>query len=256
MSYFSTPVRSGTDIPLYIYTQAELDLTLFLESDAYKDVCDYRINPKNEILDDDDALDAAGGTVRRSKRRKPVASPPGRAICRGPRRGVRSLVLSAGACEHWASTQGRAPVKVGVVGMGSFGRLHALTLAGLAEAELVAVVARLSAMTDGLTWVKLTWLAEFAALVSRLLKSGSRFLFAGMNCGLTRVAVGPGAADLAASVTLCTKEKARRKQEQKDAKAKRKREKELRKARKKALKEKPEPGASHFDCLFVRSSLY
>jgi len=28
-----------------------------LESDAYKDVCDYRINPKNEILDDDDALD-------------------------------------------------------------------------------------------------------------------------------------------------------------------------------------------------------
>lgn len=34
------------------------------------------------------------------------------------------------------------PVKVGVVGMGSFGRLHALTLMGLAEAELVAVVAR------------------------------------------------------------------------------------------------------------------
>ena len=31
--------------------------TEFLKSDAYKDVCDYRINPKNEILDDDDALD-------------------------------------------------------------------------------------------------------------------------------------------------------------------------------------------------------
>lgn len=35
-----------------------------------------------------------------------------------------------------------APVRVGVVGLGRFGRLHALTAAGLAEAELVAVVAR------------------------------------------------------------------------------------------------------------------
>jgi len=34
------------------------------------------------------------------------------------------------------------PVKVGVVGMGKFGRLHASTLSGLAEAELVALVAR------------------------------------------------------------------------------------------------------------------
>jgi len=33
-------------------------------------------------------------------------------------------------------------VKVGVLGLGGFGTLHALTLAGLAEAELVAVVAR------------------------------------------------------------------------------------------------------------------
>lgn len=32
------------------------------------------------------------------------------------------------------------PVRVGVVGVGGFGRLHALTLAGLAEAELVAIV--------------------------------------------------------------------------------------------------------------------
>jgi predicted dehydrogenase len=35
-----------------------------------------------------------------------------------------------------------APVKIGVVGLGRFGRLHAATLARLAEAELVAVVAR------------------------------------------------------------------------------------------------------------------
>ncbi len=34
------------------------------------------------------------------------------------------------------------PVRVGVVGFGRFGRLHAITLARLAEAELVAVVAR------------------------------------------------------------------------------------------------------------------
>jgi predicted dehydrogenase len=35
-----------------------------------------------------------------------------------------------------------APVKIGVVGLGRFGRLHALTLAGLAEADLVGLVAR------------------------------------------------------------------------------------------------------------------
>jgi len=40
------------------------------------------------------------------------------------------------------------PVKVGVVGMGNFGTLHALTLAGLAESELVAVVARRQASLD------------------------------------------------------------------------------------------------------------
>lgn len=34
------------------------------------------------------------------------------------------------------------PVRVGVIGLGRFGRLHALTLAGLAEAELVGLVAR------------------------------------------------------------------------------------------------------------------
>jgi predicted dehydrogenase len=34
------------------------------------------------------------------------------------------------------------PVRVGVIGLGGFGRQHARTLAGIAEAELVAVVAR------------------------------------------------------------------------------------------------------------------
>ena len=40
------------------------------------------------------------------------------------------------------------PVRVGVVGLGDFGRLHARTIAGLAEAELVAVVARRQASLD------------------------------------------------------------------------------------------------------------
>lgn len=35
-----------------------------------------------------------------------------------------------------------SPVRIGVVGLGRFGRLHALTAAGLAESELVALVAR------------------------------------------------------------------------------------------------------------------
>jgi predicted dehydrogenase len=35
-----------------------------------------------------------------------------------------------------------SPVRTGVVGVGGFGRLHALTLAGLAEAELAAIVDR------------------------------------------------------------------------------------------------------------------
>ena len=43
------------------------------------------------------------------------------------------------------------PVKVGVVGLGNFGRLHALTLAGLAESELVALVARRQESLDLLT---------------------------------------------------------------------------------------------------------
>jgi len=40
------------------------------------------------------------------------------------------------------------PVKIGVVGMGRFGRLHSLTLVGLAEADLVGLVARRQASID------------------------------------------------------------------------------------------------------------
>lgn len=42
------------------------------------------------------------------------------------------------------------PVKIGVVGLGRFGRLHALTLAGLAEAELAGLVARRQESLDAL----------------------------------------------------------------------------------------------------------
>lgn len=40
------------------------------------------------------------------------------------------------------------PVKIGVIGLGRFGRLHALTLAGLMEAELVAIVSRRQESVD------------------------------------------------------------------------------------------------------------
>ena len=40
------------------------------------------------------------------------------------------------------------PVRIGVIGMGAFGRLHAQTLAGLAESELVALVARRQVSLD------------------------------------------------------------------------------------------------------------
>jgi predicted dehydrogenase len=43
-----------------------------------------------------------------------------------------------------------APVKIGVLGLGRFGRLHALTLARIAEADLVALVARRQASLDAL----------------------------------------------------------------------------------------------------------
>lgn len=41
-----------------------------------------------------------------------------------------------------SSLRSFTPVKVGVIGLGRFGRLHSLTLSGLAEAELAGVVAR------------------------------------------------------------------------------------------------------------------
>jgi len=42
------------------------------------------------------------------------------------------------------------PVKIGVIGLGRFGRLHSLTLDGLAEANLVGLVARRQASLDAL----------------------------------------------------------------------------------------------------------
>lgn len=43
-----------------------------------------------------------------------------------------------------------SPVKIGVIGLGRFGRLHSLTLSKLAETELVAIVARRQASLDAL----------------------------------------------------------------------------------------------------------
>src|SRR5262249_28829926 len=55
----------------------------------------------------------------------------------------------AGAC--WMPQNSFAPVRIGVVGLGRFGRLHALTLTRLAEANLVALVARQQASLDRLS---------------------------------------------------------------------------------------------------------
>lgn len=49
------------------------------------------------------------------------------------------------------SQQSFNPVRIGVIGLGRFGRLHSLTLAGLAEAQLVALVARRQASLDALS---------------------------------------------------------------------------------------------------------
>ena len=46
--------------------------------------------------------------------------------------------------------QNFVPVKIGVIGLGRFGRLHALTLANLPAAELVALVARRQESLDSL----------------------------------------------------------------------------------------------------------
>ncbi len=61
-----------------------------------------------------------------------------------------------------------APVRIGVIGLGRFGRLHSLTLAELAEAELVALVARRRESLDALAqelpgvrgWTSLTQAIE------------------------------------------------------------------------------------------------
>lgn len=86
-------------------------------------------------------------------------------------------------------------VRVGVVGLGAFGRLHALTLAGLGEAELVALVARRQASLDAMAaelpgvpgwldldqamaasgaeaWVVATTTASHVASASKLLAAG------------------------------------------------------------------------------------
>jgi predicted dehydrogenase len=45
----------------------------------------------------------------------------------------------------------QSPIKIGVVGLGRFGRLHSLTVAGLAEAELVGLVARRQESLDAIS---------------------------------------------------------------------------------------------------------
>jgi predicted dehydrogenase len=91
------------------------------------------------------------------------------------------------------------PVKIGVVGVGNFGRLHALTLAGLAEAELIALVDRDTAKLQSLqnecpgakawtdldaairespaeAWVVASSTAAHIPLAAKLLKAGKTVL--------------------------------------------------------------------------------
>lgn len=66
------------------------------------------------------------------------------------------------------ATKSFQPVKIGVIGLGRFGRLHSLTLSRLAEAELVAVVARRQESLDAINkelpdvpgWTNLTQAIE------------------------------------------------------------------------------------------------
>ena len=92
-----------------------------------------------------------------------------------------------------------APVKVGVIGLGRFGRLHSLTLNGLAEAELVGVVARRQVSLDNLrrelpdvrgwldldqalaesgaeAWVVACSTSEHVSVTTKLLQCGQRVL--------------------------------------------------------------------------------
>jgi len=65
-----------------------------------------------------------------------------------------------------------APVKIGVIGLGRFGRLHALTLARLAEAELVALVARRQNSLDSLS-AELPGVRGWTSLLQALEESGA-----------------------------------------------------------------------------------
>ena len=91
------------------------------------------------------------------------------------------------------------PVRMGVVGLGSFGTLHALTLIGLAEADLVAVVARREASlaafaeqapgvpgwidldqavreSDAEAWIVASSTASHVPITQRLLEAGKPVL--------------------------------------------------------------------------------
>lgn len=91
------------------------------------------------------------------------------------------------------------PVKAGVIGLGRFGRLHSLTLAGLAEAELVGIVARRQTSLDSLrrelpdvrgwldldqaiaesgaeAWVVACSTADHVRVATKLLQAGKRVL--------------------------------------------------------------------------------
>lgn len=91
------------------------------------------------------------------------------------------------------------PVRIGVVGLGRFGRLHALTLSGLAEAELVGLVARRSESLERIStelpgvpgwtnveqalqestaeaWVVACTTAEHVRVTRRLLEAGKTVL--------------------------------------------------------------------------------
>src|SRR6516162_2413884 len=78
--------------------------------------------------------------------------------------------------------KGYAPVKVGVVGLGRFGRLHAMTLARIAEADLVALVARRQASLDALAesaaeaWVVACTTAAHVPVARILLEAGKPVL--------------------------------------------------------------------------------
>src|SRR5688572_10106252 len=52
---------------------------------------------------------------------------------------------------RWKERGEMEPVKIGVVGLGDFGRQHALTLAGIQEARLVALVALRQESLDALS---------------------------------------------------------------------------------------------------------